>query len=255
MATTIKRFQKWFKIQNTNGTLTPLDKEIQAIISVPGTETTSTPFGCQAPDDDFSISVPGTEMPPTHFGCLAPNDKIAPTDDIILVGQIGAAGTYLLGKYKKEALLSRLPEWFVDEALSFEAAAHHALSSTLIDEVKASRVLDVAEGGLYRTLAELGSQMDYGYRIDYSAIPVSQTTIEFCEVFDMDPLKLLSCGCQLLVAPKESHALKKLKCAGIENCALIGEITKDKNKVLVHRDFESLINRPDPDELLKLISR
>lgn len=180
-------------------------------------------------------------------------EALTKDQDILLVGTLCNAGTYLLGKYYSKELLQRLPLWFVSEAQRFASVGFQYPSAELIQNFDISAFYSVGEGGLLRTLYQLGKDSHTGFRIDSSAVLLEQITIEFCEFFDMHPFQLLSCGCTLIVTPHGNQLLRYLKRETNLPCAIIGTTTSSKDKVLSRGDSISRINPPEPDELLRFM--
>lgn len=171
-----------------------------------------------------------------------------PGQELVIAGVIGKAGTCFLGKYRKEKLLTKLPKAFIElgeaEVMTKELVIPEELSGLLSWEV--------GEGGMYRTLNEIAKTAKGGFVVDYCKVPVSQVTIEFCEVFELDPWQMLSGGCVIFAADRGSDVIRVLEAAGIP-CALIGLMSSDNDKVIAHRETRSLLNRPQPDEILKVL--
>lgn len=183
-----------------------------------------------------------------------------PGMELVIAGVIGKLGTRYLGKYKKEELLKTLPKAFValsekkpfaDEIDPSEEKAE-AADGKIQTLVTPTNSWEVGEGGMYRTLNELAADTGRGFFIDYTKAPVSQVTIEFCEVFELDPWQLFSGDCTLYVVERASDLVRELEARGIP-CAAVGMLTSDNDKAICHRETRSLLNRPGADELLKLL--
>lgn len=173
-----------------------------------------------------------------------------PGMELVIAGVIGKYGTAFLGKYKKEALLKTLPKAFT--ALSEKAPFTETKPQPQEEAPAAAFSWEIGEGGMYRTLNELAADTGRGFFIDYTKVPVSQVTIEFCEVFEIDPWQLFSGDCRLYAVERASDLVRKLESEGIP-CAAVGMLTGDNDKAICHRETRSLLNRPQPDELLKIL--
>ena len=161
---------------------------------------------------------------------LPEGSNVLPGNDIILCGKIGLAGTIFLLDYFTSGLLKTLSPSYIKESESLRDSSAIYPDVALLKELGVSGIFPVCERGLFKSIYELGKSSGLGFRIDYSKVPISQYTIEFCEIFDIDPWGLLSGGCVLITANKGLATVSKLNDAGFD-AAAIGYITKDKAKL------------------------
>lgn len=172
--------------------------------------------------------------------------------EIVLFGYIGMAGTvYLTENYEKE-LAKTLPFHFIRTGKALKEQAHCYPDPELLRKHGVKAVYPVEEGGLLTALCQLAAESRKGFRIDYEAVPVRQITIECCEVFDLNPWQLMSCGCTMMIADHGYEVVQALKSTGIP-CQIIGYMTADQDKLICHDEIQSCLNRPEPDELLKVL--
>ena len=191
-------------------------------------------------------------------------------EQILLTGFIGDAGARILFENRREALLSRFSASFLRPLENTAAMTGEALKTAFSKAYEAAglavpvwesaagdaeareqpTVFFLSEGGLYTALWRLSKAYRCGFRIPQAAIPVHQETIEVCNFFDINPYALYSEGCALLIVPEERTAriLSSLRDEGIP-AAWIGELTKEKKKVLLRKDEERFIARPEKDPL------
>lgn len=170
---------------------------------------------------------------------------------IVLCGPIGMGGTTLMAKYFHEELRSVFPAWMFRDALEMEAQLHLYPAKEMLEKYNVSAAYPVGEGGLRRTLYQLGKDTGIGYEIQARRVPVNQITIEFCEHFDLDPWSLFSGGCTLLVCPKPAGLLEELSKQKIQ-AEVIGTMAANKDKVITYGTTRSLVNRPKADALLTI---
>lgn len=179
---------------------------------------------------------------------------VRPGLDIVICGRIGLAGSaFMLGHYR-DALSQTLTSSFLSNSPDFAAESRKYVGKGLLSAHGVSCVLPVCERGIYRELFTIGKESGLGYRVDYSAVPVSQYTIEFCEIMDMDPWHLLSGGCCIILTERGNELVHTLISEGYD-AALIGYMTDDKDKIVHHREVLSRVNRPTPDEILELLKK
>lgn len=175
--------------------------------------------------------------------------KVAADQSILLCGPIGIGGTILMAKYFKEELSSVFPGWMLRDALEMDAQLHLYPPKDFLEKYDISAGYLVGEGGLRRSLYQLGKDTGMGYQIQARRVPVNQITIEFCELFDLDPWNLLCGGCVLLISPRPMGLLQELRKLKIQ-AEVIGTMMADKDKVITYGSTRSLVNRPKADALL-----
>lgn len=178
--------------------------------------------------------------------------------DIILVGKIAKAGTSYLGKYKSQ-LKKVFPLWFIDEAKVLydednTCTPYNILTILKENKFKYVYINSVLEGGLYKSLYEIWKKLQCGFEIEYSKVPVSQITIELCEYYDLDPWGMLSGQCCIIVAENGYKIAKALKNYNYE-ATVIGLVLSTKDKLIIHKENISRVNRPPADSLLQLLQR
>ena len=91
-----------------------------------------------------------------------------------------------------------------------------------------------------------------GFRIDFAKIPLLQETIEFANYYDTDPYKMKSLGSLLAVTDNADRLIERLEDGGIP-AVRIGELTDDRDKILINGEEIRYLDLPQPDELLKIM--
>lgn len=182
----------------------------------------------------------------------ADEPEIHPGQEIVLCGYIGMAGTLYLAEHRREELRRVLPEHFIRTADLMKPMAVSYPDTELMKAHGVTAVYPVLEGGILSALCHLAVDSDTGFRIEYEAVPVKQLTIECCEVFDLNPWQLMSGGCTMMVAEHGYEVVQALADQGMTG-HVIGYITKDQDKVICHGEIRSHLNRPEADELLKVL--
>ena len=82
-------------------------------------------------------------------------------------------------------------------------------------------------------------------------LSILQETVEVCEYYRFNPYQLTSTGC-LLITTDEGEALAdELKQNGIA-ASVIGKMTDNNDKMLHNGEEVRYIDRPAPDEILKI---
>ena len=96
-------------------------------------------------------------------------------------------------------------------------------------------------------LWNLALELNQGLDLDMKKISILQETIEVCEHFRLNPYQMISTGSFLAVL---ADALNN---QGI-TAAVIGHTTDNNDKILRNGEEMRYIDRPAPDEILKLYS-
>lgn len=180
-------------------------------------------------------------------------EKVRPGMDILVTNRVGTAGTSVLVREREAELRTRYAVPFLERTkmmaegcLSVRAAASTALHSG------ASAVHDVSSGGIYGALWEFAQSSGVGLEIDLKAIPVRQETVEICEFFHLNPYKLLSTGSLLIAAGDGTAVVSEIRRAGGE-AAVIGKATGGSERILFCGEERRFLERPQTDELYKII--
>ena len=112
-------------------------------------------------------------------------------------------------------------------------------------------IRQVGEGGIFAALWNLAKEMERGIEVDLKKIPVLQETIEVCEIFRLNPYQLTSAGTMLIVAEDGEKLTDQLNQQGI-SAAVIGTLTDSNDKILKNGEEVRYIDRPAPDEIMKI---
>lgn len=171
--------------------------------------------------------------------------------ELVLCGNIGLAGTVFMAQEKAQELKTHLPAHFVYSGEVLKSTLNAYPDQQILKSAGVKAVYPVWEGGLLAALNELAKESPLGFRVDYEAVPVKQVTIEFCEIFGMNPWQLLSGGCTLLVTDHGYETICALENLEIP-CKVIGHMAANKDKLICHDEVRSCLNRPERDEIYKL---
>lgn len=150
---------------------------------------------------------------------------------VVMCGQAGAEETVLLAEEKQELLRGKLPKHFlseIPELLLSEAAERICRTGC---ENGALYQYACGDGGVYAGLFQMGERLRTGMKIELPDIPISQLTIEVCEVLDIDPYQIGSGGCILMVTKDGERLANALLAEGFE-AAVIGSLSEGNAKEL-----------------------
>ncbi len=159
-----------------------------------------------------------------------------PGDSILLTKTAGIEGTSILAGMKaaKSRLTSvqRSKAMRLIKKLSILGEAKIAFGTGRVHAMH-----DVTEGGVIGAVMEMSLASQLGFELEKSAIPVDLATKTICDVFSVDPLRLIGSGSLLIACPRKYEedvrgALlqKRIK------CTIIGRFLPEKrNRILVER--------------------
>ena len=174
--------------------------------------------------------------------------------DLVLLGTVGLEGALRILNEKEEALSKRFVYGFlqqlkqkqgqlfaneaIEEALAFGAAALH----------------QATDGGILAALWELGEASDVGMEISMKQMSIFQETVEICEYYHLNPYQLTSAGCVLIATERGEELVEQLQQKGYV-ASLLGKLTADKARVILGSEERRFLDRPAPDELLKIYEK
>ena len=108
---------------------------------------------------------------------------------IMMAGCAGAAHVGQIARLRKDELMRRYPESFIEKAGALkgieDAPARCRQLKALV-----RYIAPVGTEGIYAALWEMARELDTGIEIDMRAIPIYQETVEIMEFFDMKKKKL-----------------------------------------------------------------
>ena len=140
-------------------------------------------------------------------------------------------------------LLERLSVGYVENADGMIDGARAVKDAAIAAGNGAVMMHDAAQGGIFTALWELSVGTGCGLNVDLRAVPVAQETIEFCEIFGINPYEEASTGCMLIVTDRPARLLEALEAEGI-SAAVIGYLTDDNDKKLINGDEVRYLDKP-----------
>ena len=171
-------------------------------------------------------------------GALFPErKKVQPEFEIVCAGSTGILGTNKLIDEQLDTLMTRFSSNFLNKSVfedslySIEPVRQIVCEQDLIKTCNICYMHDVSDGGIFRSLWELGEWVNRGIFIDNMRIPIEQETIEICEALDLNPYMIDGTGCALIVCEDGRMLAETLRERGIE-ASVIGTVTKDKEKLV-----------------------
>lgn len=170
-------------------------------------------------------------------------DKAKAGQDIVMTKWIGISDTARLAQEKEEELLSRYPLFFIKSAQNLEQ--YYSIIPEAATAVKSgvAAMHDVAGGGVFGALWELGERFDVGLQIELKKIPIKQETVEVCEFFGYNPYEIRSDGALLMITDDSHMLIENLAKQGIA-ATVIGVTTDGNDKVILNDDEKRFLEPP-----------
>lgn len=178
--------------------------------------------------------------------------KVEPGQDIILTKWIGMEGAYLMTLDWHDKLRERFPEQMMEFSKNSWKWMSVAEEAQIAANAGATYMHNLSNGGILNALWELSVYAKTGLTVDFKKIPVRQEIIEFCEVLEVNPYRLLSGGALLITAPKECGLLEELHKQEIP-AVIIGQLTDSNDKILVNEDEIRYLDVQGRDDLWSCI--
>jgi len=173
-------------------------------------------------------------------------------DDIVVTKKAGMEGTAILAHDREDLLLRHFPEELVQSAKDFINHISVIKEGRIASSFGVHGMHDATEGGVLGAIWEISEAMGKGVEIDVRRIPVAAETRAICRFFNIDPLKLISSGCMVIVTPKGEKLVELLNANGIE-AAVVGKVIDDSAKWLVTGEERAPLEPPDADQLYKAL--
>ena len=189
-------------------------------------------------------------MKQVFCGMREKRGSMTPGQDLLAVGYIGQKGTKVLAKKKEAELLSRFSEDYVRQVQSFQYPKIMK-DTSFWKELGITEWEAVEEGGILAALWNLSGLYGAGIEIFLRRIPVKQHTIEICELFGLNPYRLWSENCLLLVANNGGQAVQALEKEGIP-ASVIGKVNPGIKREIYNDGIHGYLERPKKDELSKV---
>ena len=172
--------------------------------------------------------------------------------DIVMTKWVGLKGTSIIARKKEEELLGRYNRSFIEEAKSFNDYVSVDKEIQIAREVGVTFMQEVAEGGIFRTLWEMGNELKKGFEVDINKILLRQETVEVCEFYKINPYMLSSSGSMIMVTDKAYYLVERLLSKGI-TAAVIGWIINSKGRIIINGEEPCYLMPPKRDQLYKVL--
>lgn len=199
----------------------------------------------------YVVEVTGTGIVKNPADMTWYRETMRAGQDIVLTKWVGMEGMLRIASEKKWELAERFAPIFLGQIKNYENAifATHEIDVAKAEGVSVIR--QVGEGGIFAALWELAKEAETGLAVDLRQLSIRQETIELCEYYRLNPYQLASTGTLLMVCDDGEAVADALRREDIE-ASVIGRLTDDNDKVIHNGAEVRYIDRPAPDELMKL---
>ena len=184
-------------------------------------------------------------------GALVSTSGLQPGDELVMTKWAGLEGTAIIASEKAEKLQETLPKELIDTAAGFLQYLSVVPEAAVAMCIGVSAMHDVTEGGIFGALWEMGAASGVGITADLKKIPIRQETIEVCEVFDINPYRMMSSGSMLIGCKNGNLLVEELEKNGIP-AAVIGRATDTNDRVIVNEYETRFLEPAGSDELYKI---
>lgn len=171
--------------------------------------------------------------------------------DIVYAGWAGLEGMLRIIGEKEAELRERFTPAFIGQMKAYDSELCGLSKIAVADAMGVSVIRQVSRGGILASLWDLAKDIELGLNLDLKKIAVRQETIEVCEHFRLNPYQLASGGSFLMLTENGEALADALNQKGIQ-AAVIGQLTDSNDKVIHNGEDMRYIDRPAPDELMKV---
>lgn len=174
------------------------------------------------------------------------------SQELVMTKWAGLEGTAIIASEKEKELLTRYTSNFIREAKNMIQDISVVKDAMIAKQIGVTSMHDVTEGGIFGALWEAAAASNVGIEVDLKKIPIRQETVEICEFFDLNPYLLISSGCMLMGTYHGNALVSALEKEGI-CAAVIGHVTKGKDRIVWNEEERRFLETPRSDELYKVL--
>ena len=185
--------------------------------------------------------------------------QLKPGDELIVAGPVAAEGTAWITENYHDRLREVFAERFLEDAGKLPEVYGTGMKKEnnkvwkMAEASGASARYLMGEGGFLSALWKMAEASGVGLSADLRSVPIRQETIEICEIFDVNPYKLLSGGSILLGIQGGDAFVQELRREGIM-AAVIGHTNSGNDRLLYSGGNARYLERPAEDEI-KIMKR
>jgi len=174
-------------------------------------------------------------------------------DDIIMTKYAGIEGTAIIAHDKEKELSDKIEKDVLEKAKSLVKDISVVKEGVIAGQFGVNAMHDITEGGVLGAIWEVTEASEKGAVIYADRIPILDETLKICNIYGIDPLKLISSGCMIITCRNGKRLVEELEKSYIK-ATIIGQITEGNKKQLVLKDGSVDITEPSSDELYKVVN-
>lgn len=177
-----------------------------------------------------------------------------PDQDIVLLKWIGLEGTFRIMREREEALSKRFVPTFLNQIKNLEPQLFSEKELAIAKEFGVSAMHQITSGGILAALWEIAESSNVGMEVDLKKMTIKQETVEVCEFCHLNPYQLTSTGSVLIFTDHGEELVARLAEEGAM-AVVLGKTTVDTARVILGGEEKRFLDRPAPDELLKIYEK
>ena len=182
--------------------------------------------------------------------------RLNPGDELIVAGPVAAEGTAWITENNRNRLREVFAERFLEDARRLPEVYGTGMKEEnnkvweMAAKAGASARYLMGEGGFLAALWKMAEASGVGLEVDLRSVPIRQETIEICEIFDVNPYKLMSGGSVLLGIQGGDAFVQELRREGIM-AAVIGQTNSGNDRLLYSGGNARYLERPGNNVMQK----
>lgn len=184
-------------------------------------------------------------------------DHMVPGDYIMMTKSVGLEGSGIIACDYEDKLKTVLSQEEIDRAKSFLDLVSVVPEGVAAGSVGTHGMHDITEGGILGAVWEMCQISHKGAQIWEKEIPMESETVKICQIFDINPLRLISSGSMVIIVPagKKDEMEKVMEDSNIK-CSIIGKIEDESYGVkMITENGAEEVAPPYADELYKVVGK
>lgn len=172
-------------------------------------------------------------------------------DSVFMTKHAGLEGASIIARDLEDELRGKVDDVDIKTAADFAKDISVVKEGLLASKTGVNSMHDVTEGGMFGALWEIAEASDLGIEIYEEKISIREETSKICEIYSIDPLRLISSGVMVMTVSQE-HKKSLIEAFWKENIELneIGKII-EKDRIVIRENEKKDLESPDVDELYK----
>ncbi len=182
--------------------------------------------------------------------------RLLPGDELVVAGPVGLKGTSVIAEVKEQELLKYFSLGFLNSGKNlfenYRVDKEKQSAGDMALQFGATSLYAIGEGGFLSALWKMAEASEVGLSVDLRKVPIRQETIEICEIFDVNPYRLLGTGAFLIGISNGEELASRFRRMGWM-AEVIGQTDCGKGRLLYSRENARYLDRPGEDEIKGVI--